>query len=73
MFAKGRIFVKPYDTHCNGVRHEHDDNDQKKTGYVAPGSLQCSCDHVHLWVQSEQVPQFDSSKKDDEGDEILEH
>lgn len=66
------ITTEKQDTHCNRIRHKHDHYDHKETGYVTPGSLQCSSDHVHLGVQSEQVPQFDGGEQDQEGDQILE-
>lgn len=59
-------------THNNGIRHKHDDYDHKETRYVRPGPLQCGCENVHLGVQSEQVPQFDSSHQDQEANNILE-
>lgn len=60
-------------THSNGIRYEHDHNDHEETGYVTPSPLQCSSDHVHLGVQSEQVPQFGGGEQDQEGNQILEH
>lgn len=66
-----KIWSKEPDTYCNGISKQHDHNDQKKTAYAGPGSLQCSCDHVHLWVKSKQVPQFDSGEQDQESHQIL--
>ena len=63
---------KVKDTHRDGIRHKHDQYDQQEAKYVIPGPLQGGSDHVHLGVESEQVPQFDGGEQDQEGDQVLE-
>lgn len=60
------------ETHRGGISNEHDDDDHKQAGNVVPGSLQRRCYHVRLGVEPEQVPQFDTGKYHQEGDQVLE-